>query len=443
MSDAAPSTGAAGAQPRIRQFTRRGVMRTAVAAGITFALPASAATLLAPAEAAAPNRLVLPPATEEIRPFQLHVPVEALRDLRRRLANARLPEHETVSDWSQGAPRDRVRDLVNYWGRSYDWCILERRLNALGQYRTEIDGLGIHFLHVRSRHADALPVILTHGWPGSIIEFLKAIGPLTDPTAHGGQVDDAFHVIIPSLPGFGLSDKPTETGWGLPRIARAWDTLMKRLGYTDYIAQGGDWGGAVSTRLGKLRPPGLLGIHVNFPEFVFTPPLNGDPLTPEEQVALAQLQNFANFGSGYLKEQSTRPQTIGYGLADSPAGQAGWIYEKFGEWTDTDFHPERELTNDEMLDDITLYWLTNTAASSARLYWEYAAEHAGLITLDLPAGISVFPGEGVHVPRIWAERAYSDLVYFNDQIPAGGHFAAFEQPQLFTEEVRKFARKVR
>jgi pimeloyl-ACP methyl ester carboxylesterase len=443
VSNKAPATGAAVEESRIRQFTRRGVMRTAAAAGITYALPSSVATLLSPAGAAAIDRLVLPPATEAITPFRLHAPVEALRDLRRRLANTRLPEQETVSDWSQGAPRDRVRDLVRYWGSGYDWRNVEKRLNALGQHRTEIDELGIHFLHVRSRHTDALPIILTHGWPGSIVEFLKVIGPMTDPTAHGGRAEDAFHVVIPSLPGFGLSDKPTDTNWGLPRIAKAWDTLMKRLGYTDYIAQGGDWGGAVSTRLGKLRPPGLLGIHVNFPEFVFTPPLTGGALTPEEQVALGQLQNFANFGSGYFKEQSTRPQTVGYALADSPAGQAAWIYEKFGEWTDTDFHPERELTNDEMLDDITLYWLTSTAASSARLYWEYAAEHASLITLDLPAGISVFPGEGVRVPKIWAERAYSNLVYFNDQIPAGGHFAAFEQPQLFTEEVRKFARKVR
>ena len=426
-----------------RTITRRGIVRTAAAAS-SIVVPAAWIGARPPiADAALETRFTLPPATRDITRFRLHVPEAELQNLRRRLANTRLPEQETVDDWGQGAPRDRVRDLLTYWASEYDWRRLERRLNDLGQYRTQIDGLGIHFFHVRSRHVDALPIILTHGWPGSIIEFLKAIEPLTDPTIHGGSAQDAFHVVIPSLPGFGFSDKPTQTGWGLPRIASAWDSLMKRLGYTDYIAQGGDWGGAVSTRLGKLRPDGLLGVHVNFPEFVFTPPLTDDPFTPEELVALGQLQKFSEFGSGYFKQQSTRPQTLGYGLADSPAGQAAWIYEKFGEWTDTDFHPERELTNDEMLDDITLYWLTNTAASSARLYWEYAAEHAGLTTLDLPAGISVFPGEGVRVPRIWAERAYSDLVYFNDQIPAGGHFAAFEQPLLFTEEIRKFARKIR
>jgi pimeloyl-ACP methyl ester carboxylesterase len=427
----------------LRTLTRRGVLRGAAAASVIAAPSAWLGARPSIAAAATRSQLVLPPATEHLTPFELHVPESAIRDLRNRLAGARLPDKETVSDWSQGAPSDRVRDLLLYWATEHDWRRLERRLNTLGQYRTAIDGLGIHFLHVRSRHADALPLILTHGWPGSIVEFLKVIGPLTDPTAHGGEPEDAFHVVIPSLPGFGLSDKAVGPGWGLPRIAAAWDVLMKRLGYTEYIAQGGDWGGAVSTRLGKLRPPGLLGIHVNFPEFVFTPPLTGDPLTPEEQVALGQLQAFAEFGSGYLKEQSTAPQTIGYGLADSPSGQAAWIYEKFGAWTDTNFHPERELTNDEMLDDISLYWFTNTGASSARLYWEYAVEHASLIKLDLPAGISVFPGEGVRVPRIWAERAYSDLVYFNDQIAAGGHFAAFEQPQLFTEEVRKFARAIR
>jgi pimeloyl-ACP methyl ester carboxylesterase len=441
-NESSPATGTDQAGTA-RYLTRRGVVRTAAAA-TSIAVPTvwiGARPLMA--DAASKPMLVLPRATQDVTPFQLHVPESALQDLRLRLAGTRLPERETVGDWSQGAPRDRVRDLLAYWASDYDWRRLERRLNRLGQYRTEIDGLGIHFLHVRSPHTDALPVILTHGWPGSIVEFLKVIDPLTNPTAHGGTAEDAFHVVIPSLPGFGLSDKPSQAGWGLPRIALAWDSLMKRLGYTEYIAQGGDWGGAVSTRLGKLRPDGLLGVHVNFPEFVFTPPLTGDPFTPEELVALGQLQQFSEFGSGYFKEQSTRPQTLGYGLSDSPAGQAAWIYEKFGEWTDTEFHPERELTNDEMLDDISLYWLTNTAASSARLYWEYAAEHASLITLDLPAGISVFPGEGVQVPRIWAERAYSNLVYFNDQIAAGGHFAAFEQPLLFTEEVRKFAREIR
>jgi pimeloyl-ACP methyl ester carboxylesterase len=275
------------------------------------------------------------------------------------------------------------------------------------------------------------------------VEFLKAIGPLTDPLAHGGRAEDAFHVVIPSLPGFGFSDKPTKNGWGLPRTAAAWDVLMKRLGYGRYIAQGGDWGGVVTTQLGKLRPAGLLGVHVNFPEFIFNPPLTGGDPSPEEKQALDQLQTFSDWESGYNKEQSTRPQTVGYGLSDSPVGQAAWIYEKFGAWTDSDHEPEKALTRDEMLDNITLYWLTNSAASSARIYWEYNAAKAPLTELDLPVGVSVFPREGVRVPRIWAERAYHDLVYFNDRIPAGGHFAAFEQPELFTEEVRRFARKIR
>jgi pimeloyl-ACP methyl ester carboxylesterase len=382
-------------------------------------------------------------ATEAITPFEVHVPEDALADLRRRLAAARLPERETVGDWSQGAPLDRVRDLVAYWHGQYDWRRVESRLNGLGQFRTLIDGLGIHFLHVRSRHAEAMPIVLTHGWPSSVIEFLKVVGPLTDPTAHGGSASDAFHVVIPSLPGFGFSDKPTATGWGPPRIARAWHALMTRLGYDRYLAQGGDWGAVVSIEMGRLRPPGLAGVLLFLPQLPGeAPPLDGQP-GPDEEAALAQQRSLGTTGGGYAQEQSTRPQTLGYGLADSPVGQAAWIYEKFGEWTDSDHHPERVLTRDEMLDAITLYWLTDTATSSARIYWEYAAAPSPSSVLDLPVGVSVFPREIIRFPRIWAERRFHDLVYFNDDIPAGGHFAAFEQPALFTDEVRAFARVLR
>jgi pimeloyl-ACP methyl ester carboxylesterase len=427
-----------------RGLTRRGMLRTAVAAGIA-AVPVALGTT--PAVAAATGTpdsdLTLPPATDQVTRFRLHVPDAALADLRYRLARARYPEQELVNDWSQGAPISRVRQLADYWQHEYDWRRLESELNGLGQFRTKIDGLGVHFLHIRSRHAAARPLLLTHGWPGSIIEFLGAVGPLTDPTAHGGTVADAFHLVIPSIPGFGFSDRPTEAGWNTVRIAKAWTALMDRLGYTGYLAQGGDWGGGITTQLGKLRPAGLLGVHLNFPEYVFSPPLEGEP-TPAEQTALAQINDFFTYGAGYHREQSTRPQTIGYPLIDSPVGQAAWIYEKFGEWTDSGYDPETLLGLDAMLDDISLYWLTGTAASSARIYWEdYSATAAPLTTLDLPVGVSVFPKEIVRTPRIWAERAYRDLVYFNDQIPKGGHFAAFEQPVLFTEEVRAFARQLR
>ncbi|MEV7982718.1 alpha/beta fold hydrolase [Streptomyces sp. NPDC086519] len=421
--------------------SRRSLLRTATVAGLATAVPAVLSTDLASAATTAAGPLSLPKATSSITPLELHAPEALLKDLRRRLADVRLPEPETVGDNSQGVQLARLTSLLRYWRTTYDWRRLERRLNALGQYRTEIDGLGIHFLHVRSRHPDATPLILTHGWPGSFLEFVKAIGPLTDPTAHGGTAQDAFHVVVPSLPGFGLSDRPDTTGWTTARIAAAWATLMERLGYTHYIAQGGDWGGGVTTQLGKLRPRALRGVHLNFPEYTFSPPL-ADTTTAAEEAALAQIQTFSEQYSGYHREQSTRPQTVGYALADSPSGQAAWIYEKFLDWTDNTGRPEGVLSRDDMLDNITLYWLTDTAASSARLYWQnYGA--SGLTTLDLPVGLSVFPHELVRTPRIWAERAYSDLVYFNDQIPLGGHFAAFEQPLLFTREVRKFARLVK
>ncbi|MFF0724379.1 epoxide hydrolase family protein [Streptomyces sp. NPDC004134] len=423
--------------------SRRSLLRTATIAGLATTGPAVLGTDIASAatSAGAVGPLNLPKATSRITPLDLRVPEALLTDLRQRLARVRLPEQEPVTDNSQGVQLAKLTGLLQYWRTQYDWRRFERQINALGQYRTQIDGLGIHFLHVRSRHTNATPLILTHGWPGSFVEFVKTIGPLTDPTAHGGSPQDAFHVVLPSLPGFGFSDRPDTTGWTNARIAAAWATLMERLGYTRYIAQGGDWGGSVTTQLGKLRPKGLLGVQLNFPEYTFSPPVT-DTTTPAEQTALAQIQTFFSQLSGYSLEQSTRPQTIGYALADSPSGQAAWIYEKLLDWTDNTGRPEGVLSLNDMLDNITLYWLTGTAASSARLYWEnYGASE--LTTLDLPVGLSVFPHELVRSPKIWAERAYSNLVYYNDQIPYGGHFAAFEQPGLFTREVRKFARLVK
>jgi pimeloyl-ACP methyl ester carboxylesterase len=408
---------------------------------VTLAATAPAALLLnAPPAAAdtAVRGLVLPPATTGIERFRVHVPEQALRDLKARLARTRWPDRGTTDGWEQGVPLARARAVAGYWAEGYDWRRFERRINALNQYRTLVDGLGVHFLHVRSPHPGALPVILTHGWPGSFIEFLGTIGPLTDPTRHGGSAADAFHLVIPSLPGFGFSDRPTVTGWGVDRIAAAWDALMTRLGYSRYVAQGGDWGSGVTHALAKLAPPALAGIHTNFPTFLFDPPVSAVP-TPPETAALAQINAFLTHGAGYLKEMTTRPQTIGYELADSPSGLAAWIYEKFATWTDSDDAPEFGI--DAALDDITLYWLTNTATSSARIYWEDPVTVRP--SLSLPVGVSVFPKEIIRAPRIWAERCYSNLIHFNDQIPHGGHFAAWEVPGLFVNEVRDTFRPLR
>ncbi|NJP28996.1 epoxide hydrolase [Microbispora hainanensis] len=371
-----------------------------------------------------------------VQPFHIHIPDSALADLRERLARVRLPDQETVPDAAQGVQLGRLRELLHHWATKYDWRTIERHLNDLGQFRTTIDGQGIHFTHVRSPHQNATPLLLLHGWPGSFLEFLKVIGPLTDPVAHGGDARDAFHVVVPSMPGYGFSDIPSTGGWTPDRIAAAYAVLMRRLGYDSYLAQGGDWGGVVATRMGKQRPDGLRAVHLNFPEFLALPPVGDEP-TREEAAALAQGEAFARVHSGYHLLQRTRPQTIGYALTDSPAGQAAWIYEKFLDWA-----APGAFTLDEMLDHISLYWLTGTATSSARLYWEYAQEPLGLTELDLPVGVSVFPNELTRTPRIWAERAFHDLRYFNDDIPAGGHFAAFEQPGLFVEEVRAFARAI-
>lgn len=375
----------------------------------------------------------LPPANEAVSAFRVAIASDAIDDLRRRLAMTRWSEQETVNDWSQGVPLARARALIDYWQDGYDMARLERRLNAFPQFRTSVDGLGIHFLHVRSKHTNALPIVLTHGWPGSVIEFLEVIDPLTDPEAHGGRAEDAFHVVIPSLPGYGFSDKPRQEGWNVPRIATAWSTLMKRLGYNRWVAQGGDWGAHVANWLGKQQPEGLAAIHLNFP-ILSPPPLEGEP-TAEEKAAIAQLVAFGSTMSGYSKIQATRPQTLGYGLVDSPAGQAAWIYEKFGDWTDSNRNPESVLSRDAMLDNIMLYWLTATAASSARLYAESFPIHITRQVVDIPVGVSVFPGEIYVPPRIWGERTYSKLFYWN-RVAKGGHFAAFEQPTLFTSELR-------
>jgi len=378
--------------------------------------------------------------SDAIEAFTLAIPQAALDDLNVRLDRTRWPEKETVADWSQGAPLAKVQALCAHWRRAYDWRACEARLNALGQFKTSIDGLGVHFLHVRSRHPNAMPLLITHGWPGSVIEFMKIIGPLTDPTAHGGKAEDAFHVVAPSLPGYGFSDKPNETGWGVPRIAMAWITLMTRLGYGRWVAQGGDWGAAVTTALGLIRPTGLAAIHVNMP-LVFPTPEDAAGATPAEQKSLAAMQFYQEKDSGYSKQQATRPQSLGYGLVDSPAAQAAWIYEKMYAWTDNKGAPEDALTADEMLDNIMLYWLPATGASSARLYWESFASFAS-IKLESPVGVSIYPKEIFRPSRRWAERQMSNIIHWNE-LDRGGHFAAWEQPDLYLGEIRACFRNVR
>jgi pimeloyl-ACP methyl ester carboxylesterase len=389
------------------------------------------------------GRIVFAQADDEITPFKYEAPQSALDDLKDRLKRTRWPERETVKDWSQGVPLAKLKALVEYWQTDYDWRRGEAKLNSFAQYRTKIDGLNIHFLHVRSRHENALPILITHGWPGSVLEFVKVIDPLTNPTAHGGRAEDAFHVVAPSLPGFAFSDKPAKRGWNSERIAKAWSELMRRLGYKRYVAQGGDWGSVVTTTMAQQRPAGLIGIHLNMP-FVFPDPIPTTGLTKAERRAVDALKRFQTDGMGYFSQQSTRPQTLGYGLADSPVGQAAWIYEKFQAWTDNKGDPESTLSRDEMLDMITLYWLTDTSASSARMYFE----HAGIVgkgnsgRVDLPVGCSIFPGELVPAPRSWAERLYPRLIHWNE-LDRGGHFAAWEQPVLFIKEMRDCFRSLR
>ena len=379
--------------------------------------------------------------------FRIAIPDAELGDLRARLHAARWPERETVQDWSQGVPLAYLRELCVYWADEYDWRATEARLNALPQFRTTIDGLAIHYLHVRSPQPDALPLIITHGWPGSIIEFLEVIGPLTDPPAYGGDSADAFHVVCPSLPGYGFSDKPTEPGWGIERIAATWSALMAELGYQRYGAQGSDWGTSISTVMAKQDPAQIVGIHLT-PPLAPPDPTTLNDLTERERAALASIEHSAEWDSGYSREHSTRPQTIGYALVDSPTALCAWIMEKFWAWTDCDGHPENAITRDQLLDNLMLYWLPRTGASSVRLYWESLRQVNEWIsgtaddTITVPTGGSIFPKELQRPSRRWAEKRFLDIRYWNEP-DRGGHFAAFEQPDLFVDEVRAFFRLVR
>jgi epoxide hydrolase len=378
--------------------------------------------------------------SDSVLPFRIEARDPELDELRRRLRATRWPDAETVDDWSQGIPLAYVQEVCAYWAEKYDWRAREARINAFPQFRTAIDGCDIHFLHVRSPHEDALPLVVTHGWPGSVVEFLEVIRPLADPTAHGGDAADAFHVVCPSLPGYGFSGKPTRNGWGVQRIADAWSTLMQRLGYPRYVAQGGDWGAMVTTCIGMRDPEHCAGIHLNMPIAPPDPATMND-LTPAEQSALASMQHYQDWDSGYSKQQSTRPQTLGYGLVDSPAGQAAWILEKFWSWTDCDGHPENVLTRDQLLDNVMLYWLPGAGASSARLYWE-SFRNPPFDPVKVPVGCSIFPKEIFRTSRRWAEKRFGPLLHWNE-LPKGGHFAAFEQPAVWVDEVRACFRSLR
>lgn len=438
-------------RPHLPSFTRRRFLSGA-AVGTVALSTAAAATAIALEE--------LPPASsagvrwksasEAVKPFRVRIPAAALADLRRRLQVTRWPDKETVPDRAQGVRLDALQGLIRHWSTAYDWRRAEAKLNALPQFLTEIDGVTLHFIHVRSRHPNALPLVMTHGWPGSVFELLGTIGPLTDPTAHGGRAEEAFDVVLPSMPGFGFSDRPTSSGWDPDRVARAWAVLMQRLSYPRYVAQGGDWGSPVCTSMARQAPAGLLGIHVNLPATV--PPeiaallAAGGPapagLSEKERIAFEGLDTFSRKYRAYAAMMGTRPQTIGYSLTDSPAGLAAWMYDY------NNGEPERLLDRDEFLDNVSLYWLTNSAASAARIYWENggrsltaaAAQRTHEITL--PVAISVFPHEVYRAPESWARRAYRNLLYFRE-VEKGGHFAAWEEPRLFAAELRAAFRSLR
>ena len=395
------------------------------------------------------------PTAPGVAPFRVAVAPAEIDDLRARLARTRWPEPATVPDWSQGVPLEVLRGICDYWARDYDWYEREQMLNAHPQFMTEIDGLDIHFLHVRSPEPDALPLIVTHGWPGSVFEFLDVLGPLTDPAAHGGDPADAFHVVCPSLPGYGWSGKPTGTGWDVARTAQAWVSLMERLGYPVFAAQGGDWGSRITTTLGSQHGDHLLGVHVNM--VVAGPPREQTEFTEAEQESLAKMSRYREAESGYSTQQSTRPQTLGYSLVDSPAGQCAWILEKFYAWTDTDGDPIGRLGADRILDHVMAYWLTASGASAARFYWESLRKSSFWqnlngasgapprqldATVSVPSGVSLFPKELFAPARPWVERQYTDLRYWHE-VDRGGHFAAFEQPGRYVEEVRTFFRLLR
>jgi pimeloyl-ACP methyl ester carboxylesterase len=389
----------------------------------------------------------------EIRPYHVEIPEEELAELRRRINATRWPSQELVDDRSQGVQLAPLQALARYWATEYDWRKCEARLNALPQFTTNIDGVDIHFIHVRSRHEAALPLIMTHGWPGSVIELLETVGPLTDPTAHGGRAEDAFHLVLPSLPGYGFSGEPTEVGWGPGRTAQAWAELMGRLGYGRYVAQGGDLGAIVTDVMGRQAPEGLVGIHMNLLVTTLGAPTPPPGDTEEERAALEAINTFTTSGFGYFLEQSTRPQTIGYALLDSPVALAAWLldhdtdsYEKISR-AFLEGQPSGRLTRDTIVDNVTLYWLTGTGASAARWYWELGRAQALAAgqappEVSLPVGFTTFPGEIFRAPRSWVEGSYPNLTYFNE-VDKGGHFAAWEEPQLFSEEVRAAFRSLR
>ncbi|MGK5682572.1 epoxide hydrolase family protein [Actinoplanes sp. URMC 104] len=420
--------------------TRRQLLQGTLAAGLSVA--ASTALGAGPAGAA-------PSAGSAIRPFRVAIPREQLADLRRRIALTRWPSRELVAGRSQGVQLATARALARHWATRYDWRRFEAKLNAMPQFTTEIDGVGVHFLHIRSRHRDALPLIMTHGWPGSVVELLETVGPLTDPTAHGGTAADAFHLVLPSIPGYGFSGKPRELGWDTDRTARAWAELMRRLGYTEYVAQGGDVGAAVTDSIGRQAPAGLLGIHLNLLVTALAGTGNLPRNTDEERAAAAALQVFTTTGNGYLVEQGTRPQTIGYALLDSPVALAAWMLDH-----DTDSYlkisraflggpASGNLTRTHVLDNVSLYWLTGTGESAARTYWE-RKQTAGRTAppVTVPVAVSAFPGEIFQAPRSWAEIGYPTLRYYNKP-PRGGHFAAWEEPGLFSREIRAAFRALR
>ncbi|HEK1688564.1 TPA: alpha/beta fold hydrolase [Pseudomonas putida] len=385
-----------------------------------------------------------------LEPFKVDIPQAAIDDLHQRLRAIRWPDPELVADWSQGVPLEAAKGLIDHWLNHYDWRQFEARINRFEQFHTQIDGVAVHFIHTRSPHPQAMPILLTHGWPGSVVEFLDVIERLTDPTRFGGRAEDAFHVVVPSIPGYGFSEKPTERGWNPQRIARAWAVLMtERLGYPRWVAQGGDWGSAITHALASQQPAGLLAAHVNL--LLVVPEHAPEHPTEAELQALSDVDHYLDQMSGYADQMNTRPQTIGYALNDSPLALAMWMYEKFWEWTDNKGRPEDALSRDQMLDDISLYWFTGTGTSSARLYWEgvgstirdrsfFSAVRASSERIQLPMGATVFPAETFQPPRKWAEQAYAELFYWNEA-EHGGHFAAFEQPQIFAREMwRTFAR---
>ena len=371
----------------------------------------------------------------DISPFVISISDEQITDLKNRIANTRWPDAETTSGWNQGVPLAYVKELVQYWGEQYDQQRLANRLNAFDNFKTNLLGLNIHFMHIKSSNPNARPLLLTHGWPGSVVEFLKVIGPLTEPQEHGGTADDAFHLVIPSLPGYGFSDKPQATGWGVEKIAEAWSTLMARLGYSQYFAQGGDWGSVITSYIARQDPEHCLGIHINMG--IVAPDPNAENLTANELSIMAGWKYYQDWDSGYSKQQATRPQTLGYSLVDSPSGQAAWIVEKFYQWMDCGGHPENIVSRDELLDNIMVYWLTGSGASSARLYWEsFGGGEGREQPVSIPMGATISAKDIFRTSERFASRVFTNIVYWKDK-EEGGHFAAFEQPNAFVSELRE------